>query len=925
MFSFFKSKGKQQAQSQTNGQQSTSTPQGSGSVPTLMQQTIGNRATGSSLQQQTQSGSAPQPTAEEKRKEALEQERDLLAPTIAAELFGGMRSQAAERAQAFLNGDKQAIALRESLAEAAKAAVEANMDSAGGTDEQKADAKQYAASHVEKAGIIAESLNKYAKEASEAVVTDDQSNALAAKAKEGFDKVAPQPKTALDKQKAEATKQARRTARSEADRLTALSVEQIMTDMKAAIQADAAFLNSRLDVKDLGKDEAQLRQQLDGQLVEDRDINTVYTNKLADPLKQAVLMKLGVGRRAFRRSKELNAFRQSMKDAARGQANNEIDGQLDTNSLTSGKGDVGKKFYGMMAKTEAYSLSKGSVDKAMETKAAAIVSAVIPEGSTKKQLKQSAQTAAYDVARSNQGAAKKINEAALSAAAVKAIEIYKLKQTVAVGEARKLTKGSAPTNSSERTELSEGVKQQVTTDDIAGTSIKHAVEADTLNSGLAKCKSLIDLAAPNPGDSSSLEVELKIPVYTNGAISAYVLFGIGFEAEREVNELTVSSQVTFGAGFQTWGFDANFRIGLFMESQAKDSTGAMNLFSYGLYRQIRSIKPEAADYLWGQGGKSGMKEVEEAELWAAMIENQDLSKEDSYVDVGMMWKAGAEANAKVAKMEASLTGKHLNRYDKETIAQMTTAGFGDSTDLTKLEEKADAMRKGVKRHIIEAEAAAAVKIGGNEVSFGLEGSGAIMNNRLRELSIEASGSIPFAYGEDAAEWAKIAAKTAVPIAGAAKNLFGVIRSKVKNETDLAAKTTGSTLDTGTDLLFTVPQFDEVGKSLASKIQGDETVNDTIRGWITGDSSASATEQVNKILLSSSLDLSLGFSKEWDKNGVSKGWEIELEVGETKTFEVDAEIAKVTVEKSKRLGKLGFGMEDDGSWKMSGGLAGIEFG
>jgi len=930
LFSFFKSKGQQQTQAQKNGPQNNQTPAPRPSVPSsLLQQSIGNQATGSLVQQQTQGGSGgtppvQQPSPEEQRKTALAQERELQAPAIAAALFPGIRTTAAERAKAFLNNDKEALALRDSVKAAATAAVEANIDGAGVTAEEAADAKQYAADHVQKAGIVAKALERYADGKAGSAVPDDYLTLIGAKAKEGFNQVAPKPKTPLDKQKAEAMKLANKAALAETNRLKELVIGNVTTSMKEAIKQNAKFLDSGLDVGDLGKDEAELRQQLDGQLVQDADINTVYTNSLIAPIKQAVLMKLGVGRRAFRRSKELNEFRQGMKDAAREQARSDIDGQLDTNALTSNKGNVAKQYLGMVAKTKAHSTSKVSVDKVMEQKADAIVKTLLPADATKKQLKTAAQTSAYGVARSDQSATEKIRAAALGGASAKAIAIYKAKQTEAVAAARKITKGdkatSAGPDAAQRTALSGDVKNQVTTDDVAGAAIKHAVEAGSVNSGLAKVAALVNLAAPNPGDSSSLEVELKVPVYSNGAISAYILFGLGFEAEREIDELTVSSQITFGAGFTTWGFDANFRIGLFMESQAKDATGVMNLISYGLYRQVRAIKPEAADSLWGQGGKSGKKEVEEAELWAAMIEEQDLKKEGNHVDVGMLWKAGAEANAKVAKLEASLSGKHLNRYDKETIAQMTTAGFGESTDLAKLEEKANALRKGVKRHVIEAEAAAEVKLGGNSVNFGVEASAAIMNNRLRELSFKGSGSIPFAYGEDAAEWAKIAAKTAAPIAGAAKNAFGIIRSKVKKETDVASKAAGSTVDAGTDILFTVPGFDEAGKSLAEAIQGDETVNDTIRGWLTGDSSASATETVNKIALSSSLDLSIEFSKEWDKAGTSDGWEISLEVGETKTFEVDAEIAKVTVEKSKRLGKLTFG-----GGKLEGDVLGIGFG
>lgn len=83
----------------------------------------------------------------------------------------------------------------------------------------------------------------------------------------------------------------------------------------------------------------------------------------------------------------------------------------------------------------------------------------------------------------------------------------------------------------------------------------------------------------------------------------------------------------------------------------------------------------------------------------------------------------------------------------------------------------------------------------------------------------------------------------------------------------------------------------------------------MRGWLTGDSSASPIETANKIATSSALDLTINFTKEWDKAGNPKEWEITFEVSEKKSLEVDAEIVKVSVEKSKRLGKLSLGSED----------------
>src|SRR5690606_37146152 len=117
-----------------------------------------------------------------------------------------------------------------------------------------------------------------------------------------------------------------------------------------------------------------------------------------------------------RRSKELNEFRQKMKDAAREQARSDIDNQLDSNALTSGKGEMGKAYFGMMAKSEAYSLSKESVNETMAKKAEEIVNKIIPAGPTRKELKDAAKTASYAVARTAPEQAKKLRDAAVTGA-----------------------------------------------------------------------------------------------------------------------------------------------------------------------------------------------------------------------------------------------------------------------------------------------------------------------------------------------------------------------------------------------------------------------------------------------------------------------------------------------------------------------------
>ena len=897
---------------------------GNQAVSSIMQRKEGSPSGGNSSG--SGGSSAPQPSPEEIRKEKIDEARDAEAPVIGQALFDETTEKTGAQALTFLSKDSSARDLRDSLKAAATAAVDKSISKQKGYSKQeKSDAQQYTSANVDGAGIVNASLKRYADEVVPTVITSDKKTRMENAARQGYDRTAPEPKKDLNKQLASAKEKALKLAREEAAKIAKDAFSQVKQAMTDQIKQDAKFLDGNVEVGDVGESELEKRQELDDTLVRDEDIKTIYQSKLFEPIKQAVVDKLGVGRGAWRRSKELNEFRQKMKDAAREQANSDIDNQLDSNSLTSGKGDLGKKYFGMMAKKEAYSMSKESVDETMTKKAEEIVNKVLPSRSIRKELKDAAKTASYAIARTAPDQAKKIRDAAVAGAKAKASELFKPKQTEAVNEARIITKGdknsSTGPDMEKQDNLSEKVKKQVTKDEIGTKSIKQAVEADSLNSGLGKIGKIIDVSTPNIGDASSLEFELKIPV----SHGAYVLFGLAGEAERDKDELTVSAEITFGAGFQTFGLDANFRAGVFLEGQGTDSQNVMNLISYGLYRQMRTISAKAADYFWGQGGKSGMEAIEEAELWAAMIEEQDM-KGDNYVDVGLTAKLQGEVNAGVAKAGGALGYKKLKRFDKERIEDMNGGKSGETTDLEKLKEKAKALTQSQSRHVLELETEVTVKLGDNDVSFSFEGSAVREGGILREIELNATGSIPFQFGEEGADWAKITSKLVTPATGVLKNLVGAIQnkwgSKQKPDKSLGAKSGGSLLDIGTDSLFLTPQFEDIGAGFAEKLQGEETINDTVRGWLTGDSSASPSETVNKIATSSALELSLSFSKEWDKNNVPKEWEIAFEVSQKKTLEVDAEIAKLSVEKSKRLGKMTLGKENGGNLEPGIELLGI---
>ncbi|GBF72259.1 hypothetical protein PA598K_00497 [Paenibacillus sp. 598K] len=915
-----------QAPQQTATQTPTSPPvQGTQSPTPLdlrntLQRSLGNRNLARS-QQSSGSGSPPPsgPSKEEIRQGELDLQKDATANRLADKYFTGLQSTTATELTTFLAKDKQTAALRNSLRQAAISAVQQQVENTGSvTDQQKKDAKSYAEQLVDSQNVLGETLKKYAGSTATPRLGDTQKEKLQTKAKEGFAMVAPKPGVELSKQLKEADKSAEKQTVGEARQIGEATLTAGKQSILQDMQNDLGALSVHVDIKTLGTDEAGKRSRLENSLFDATVIDQVYKASLADPIRQVVLLKLGVGRSAFRRSDELNAFRDSLKEAGRTQARTDIDNQLDSNSLTSGKSNVGKQYYGMLAKAESHSTSKSSVDKVMGTHADSILTQLLPQEPTTKQLKEAAQTSAYSVARSHADAGDKIAKASKTGAQAKAAELYKIIMPKAESEARKVTKGDKETGAGpdliKRSELITQVGQQVTADDIAGKAIKYVIEEDSLNKGFAKVAKIIDLAVPAAGDSASLEFELKIPIQAG----AYFLISLGAEAEKEEGELSLESQVSIGGGFGGFGLDVNASVGFFLAAQGSNSHSAVNLMSYGMYRQMRKFSAGAADSLWGHGGKSGKSKLEEAELWAAMIEQQEMSNEDNHVDVGLTSQVAAEVNAGVFEAEAALGHKRLNRYDKDAVTDKA-GSFGDSTDLAKLAEKATALLSGSKRRTLEFESALSLEIAGTGVDFGIALELAWMDGTLKEVEIAVEAGLPFQYGEETTEWAKTLAKLVAPISGLVKNSVGAVQNTMKDKK--GASYAGTAADIGTDTLFLVPEFDAWGESFASQLQDQDEIQEQMRSWFTSEE-LDADELSNKIALSSTMDFSLNISAEKDDAGKFSKWEVSLEIGQTKGLEIEAGIMTLAIEKSKRLGKLALSKEN-GAYGLKGGLVGIE--
>jgi hypothetical protein len=927
-----------------------------------LQRTMGNRAVQAMIQRAGGTGStggtpapsaAPAPTAAELRRTALDAERDLKVAEQAELIFNEVKAELTQSLKSYMKAsDTSEIRKRVQLKIAQ--GIAAAMDSSGlGTTNQKADAKKHALMSAE--ALMMSNLESYAETMTTANFLETIKDQLKVEGNKVYDNLTPSLNdAAFEKQKNKAFSDSKKTMKEKA--LT--SKTSALTTSKSTITENFKTAGPGMSSLRLGTvvvDELTKRIDKENLLVDqaadvvstvkvagvggapDRtrnvmDMETIYNSVLHGPMKKAVSLKLGTGRGRFTsESKALKEFRNILKEGAKAQVKDDINQTIGGNADFSRSGPMAKEYYKMLANSKAAGEAEVKVDDVVLEKAESIVEATIPRDEVTKKLADAGKSAAYEVAIKTPNEKKKIRAAGTAAAKAFAEKTFKTEKPNAIKAARKITKGDKSTTPgaaevrSDPAPLVTAVKEKVKAKNADGKSIGDlaamSVEAKSLQSGFTKVGKLIDFSTPNEGDSSKFEIELKIPIASAaGGGEAYFLFGFGGEAERETGELTVNTEITFGAGFSTFGLDANFRFGLFLEGKGKDTNSVMNLLSYGLYREMLYVSKSAAGFFWGQGGKSGDSKQVEAEKWAMMVEEQDLGDDAASIDVGTLTKLAAEANVGVAQFSGELARKALTRYTKSIIAEKAGTSVTAAERVAFAANPANAGKRfrrgkgigngeGQVRKIIEAATEYEVGLGSDKVAFGLEGAFTWVDGKFEEVEIDASGTIPSKFGEESGAFTEYIAKIASAVAGGGKNLAGIAKRATDSEGDKKKRGAGALLDTGTDALFTGNYFDDIGTSLSTKLKGDETVNDTMRGWFNGgESNASEITESNNIGLSNSLKLALKLHKvvPWDTGD----WDVTLEASQVKSLEVDAEIVKVAVEKSKRLGKIGYSRAND---------------
>lgn len=615
------------------------------------------------------------------------------------------------------------------------------------------------------------------------------------------------------------------------------------------------------------------------QILTQDEIEMISNAKLYDPLRAKLLDKFGVGRKATFRSKELNEFRAGLKKAARDQAKTDIAAHVSSGQSHTGQSNISQQFYSLMANREAYASSKGSVDEIMKQKSNEIIESLLPTSTVYNQLQQASLT------HSSITDSKEQKKKAISSAQAKATSLLELFQDQAVDKARHITKGTGQEAENKRTGAIKDVTDQVTTDKVGENAFKKVVTAESVNSGLKKIAPIIQTTLPADGDAASMEFELKIPI-TSGV---YASIGLGAEAENEGDHFTLGTDISLGAGVSAGITDVAVKLGMFIEAKGSSVQSALNLMSYGMYRNLNVRLPSLAQYLWGMGEKSGKTQLEESEIWAATIEANELSNDDNYVDVGQSLSASVDVETGVFTGEFEASAERFTKYNKENISALATQIFGDETDtsLAALTMKSKRINEMATHKRLNLSASTEFDLAFAKLAFSGEGSATFYNGKLDGLEAEISVDLPSEIA-GVNGWDYIV-KEAIPG-------FISVASRIEDR----AKGQPAPATTPEEQLA---QDKEKKSKLHAQVEQQADELSSLISQLSGLTAEDPDKAAFSMEKSSGITLTLGLERDYE-NGVASDWNVEFDISKKSSLEIKAGILNIELEKTRKLFSIG---------------------
>ena len=238
-------------------------------------------------------------------------------------------------------------------------------------------------------------------------------------------------------------------------------------------------------------------------------------------------------------------------------------------------------------------------------------------------------------------------------------------------------------NNEAKVKLDQATKEKVKG---LGKTIVTNITAGSPEHSMSILSVLIDKAVPQPGDKASLNVEFNIPI---GTSPGYVLLGIKATAARglggvvnaapemdkpdeERDSVEVRGDFIIGAGAKFMGGKVDGAVNVFLRAGAADSIKAAQAMSYGLYRFLAKKSKVMAQWWAGAGDTlNDISEEEQAEIWAAMVEEQVFAEDNGggQVDTGAGGRARAKVDTGLVSLGGSIGGAAFTRYNEEIIGK----------------------------------------------------------------------------------------------------------------------------------------------------------------------------------------------------------------------------------------------------------------
>jgi hypothetical protein len=615
-------------------------------------------------------------------------------------------------------------------------------------------------------------------------------------------------------------------------------------------------------------------------------------------LHKTVYKGLGGGGAGLTRSAEVKMFRGVIKEHARERAYEGVRAASNKRTKTSGK-TATSDYQEMIGGNIAYKKTKKSVDKQMRTEEESLVLELAPQ-------LQRLYDAAFDAAEAEvlrgrdikaaQKAAKRVTKPMLGPLKT---EAKRLKDTVVGKHGQgEMTDLSGLTTAGKG--VSARVDERVATDKVGEKSLKKAIEAPSMSTGLRVLGHIIDGILSGAGETLDLAIEFSIPT---GAPGLVVVIKMSGTAARGTNGATTAGVTTLGnpkrmelaakfsvgVGADALAIKSDANVGFFIRSGSdKGTDAAIEALSYGAYR---AAKPEAIANLWAPGDKMEKRTARHrAEIWAAMVE-QNTFDDDTYADIGLSIDGGFGVNLPAGKLEIAIGESIFSHYDAKSLAASMGGDFGN-----RVMSDADASRRrenvsGEKKLALSASVSFEAGIGGNSVGFGLGVSG----SNAKNWGAEITATVGMPSGVDSNFVDKLINQYIAGVGAGVKRLEEIFRRFDKPERGFYGTSAQLPADAAAivDVAMENALRDgvkEVATNTVDKSAFDTTLGETFKG---------GTEQQEVFGMSTQLVFALTFGRD---NGE---FVVRLELRSSRGLDINAGTAvKISAKKTTRLLAVG---------------------